>query len=199
MPKVTVEHLAARRAQVLDAARRCFVRNGFHATSMQQIFEESGLSAGAVYRYFASKEDMILAIADEGMDEVLEVMRAMTDAPPAFAGNGSLGAAVAAAIEAIEQREQQGGAGALAIQVWSEALRNPVVAEQFRDKLQSTRGGLERLVERLQEQGRLPREVTASALGNVIAALIPGYLVQRTLLGAQGVHEFSDALRALWP
>ena len=52
MPKVSDAHRAARRRQILDAARRRFVRNGFHATSMQDIFAEAGLSAGAVYRYF---------------------------------------------------------------------------------------------------------------------------------------------------
>ncbi len=49
MPRVTLEHTAARRIQILEAARVCFIRDGFHATSMQDIQRESGLSAGAIY------------------------------------------------------------------------------------------------------------------------------------------------------
>ena len=57
MPRVSDEHLAARRQQILDAARACFLRNGFHATSMQDVIGEAGLSVGAVYRYFKSKNE----------------------------------------------------------------------------------------------------------------------------------------------
>src|SRR3954470_18901979 len=61
MPRVSEEHLERRRRQILDAARRCFVRKGVHETSMQDIFAESGLSAGAVYRYFKSKNEIVAA------------------------------------------------------------------------------------------------------------------------------------------
>ncbi len=44
MPKVTQQHMDARREQILDAARRCFLRDGFHSTSMQDLFAEAGLS-----------------------------------------------------------------------------------------------------------------------------------------------------------
>ena len=46
MPKVTEEHLAQRRQQILDAAANCFARNGFHRTSIQDIIKESGVTAG---------------------------------------------------------------------------------------------------------------------------------------------------------
>ncbi len=49
----------------LRAAVVCFAREGFHRTTIQDIVHESKLSPGAIYRYFASKEDIIVAIADE--------------------------------------------------------------------------------------------------------------------------------------
>src|SRR5262249_59255610 len=58
VPRVSEAHLAARRQQILDAARACFLRNGFHATSIQDVIAEGGLSVGAVYRYFKSKNDI---------------------------------------------------------------------------------------------------------------------------------------------
>ena len=65
MPKVSPEHLEARRRHILDAALTCFDRAGFHGPSMQDIFDEVGLSTGAVYRYFSSKEEIIEALADQ--------------------------------------------------------------------------------------------------------------------------------------
>ena len=76
MPKVTQQHRDARREQILAAARRCFLSDGFHATSMQDLFAASGLSSGAVYSYFASKDDVIVAIAEENMRGVTEMITA---------------------------------------------------------------------------------------------------------------------------
>ena len=61
MPRVSDEYLEQRRRQILDAAQRCFARKGFHETSMQDVFRESGLSAGAVYRYFKSKNELVVS------------------------------------------------------------------------------------------------------------------------------------------
>src|SRR4051794_25937658 len=83
MPKVSQEYLDARRTEVLNAARRCFVRSGFHGTTMQDVVTEAGLSTGAVYRYFASKQDMIVAIAEENLSEVVAEVRKLADQRPA--------------------------------------------------------------------------------------------------------------------
>src|SRR5512141_1828028 len=61
MPKVTEEYADTRRRQIIDAAYRCFARKGFHQTTMRDIYAETGLSAGAVYNYFKSKEEIIEA------------------------------------------------------------------------------------------------------------------------------------------
>lgn len=70
MARVSQVHLDARRRQILDGAARCFARNGFHGTSMQDVLHEVGLSAGAAYRYFSGKDDLIAAIAGEAVGSV---------------------------------------------------------------------------------------------------------------------------------
>ena len=72
MARVSQEHLDARRRQILDGAARCFARNGFHATSMQDVLKEVDLSAGAVYRYFSGKEELIGAIVAEVLGSIRE-------------------------------------------------------------------------------------------------------------------------------
>src|SRR5437764_15362135 len=56
-----------RRAHILEAAERAFVRYGFHAATMTQVAEEAGMSAGNLYRYFPSKEAIVegLCLADQ--------------------------------------------------------------------------------------------------------------------------------------
>src|ERR1700742_689922 len=121
MPKRSQEYRDARREQILSAAKRCYVRNGFHETSMQDLFAEAGLSSGAVYRYFASKDEVIMAIAEENTREVLAMMHAATAQPP----GRSAGAALADALEVILARDSHEGLGGLVLLVWAEALRSP--------------------------------------------------------------------------
>ncbi len=83
MARVSQEHLEARRRQILDGAAVCFARNGFHATSMQDVLKEVDLSAGAVYRYFSGKEELIEAIASEVLETVRGTLeQAAQESPP---------------------------------------------------------------------------------------------------------------------
>ena len=73
MPKVSDEHRAARRKQIVDAGRHCVADQGFHKTTMSDVIRESGLSAGAVYGYFRSKDEILAAIADDALGNVDEI------------------------------------------------------------------------------------------------------------------------------
>ena len=58
--------------RILDAAECCFTRAGFHRTTMQDICKEALISPGALYVYFASKEDLIAGIAERDRAEFAE-------------------------------------------------------------------------------------------------------------------------------
>src|ERR1700722_1829398 len=64
MPRVSAEHLDAQRKTILSAAVRCFAERGFHRSTMRDVIREAGMSAGALYLYFKSKEELIEAIAE---------------------------------------------------------------------------------------------------------------------------------------
>jgi TetR/AcrR family transcriptional regulator, transcriptional repressor of aconitase len=61
MPKVSASHLAARREQIIEAAKALFAERGFSRTTMADVVAASGLSTGAVYHYFPSKAELVLA------------------------------------------------------------------------------------------------------------------------------------------
>ncbi len=69
MAKLADATRADRRNRILDAAKRCFVRRGFHAASMQEICAAAGMSAGNLYRYFPSKDALIEGLCARDMDD----------------------------------------------------------------------------------------------------------------------------------
>lgn len=70
----------AQRERILNAARQCFVESGFHAASMASIAKTAGISAGLIYRYFESKNAIILAIIDQQLGEVQADIRQVQSA-----------------------------------------------------------------------------------------------------------------------
>jgi TetR/AcrR family transcriptional regulator, transcriptional repressor of aconitase len=193
MPKVSQQHRDARREQILDAARRCFLRDGFHATSMQDLFAEAGLSSGAVYSYFASKDDMILAIAEDNLRGVSEMISTVATRHP----GRPVGTVLADAMEMLHAKDAQDGLGKLTVIVWSEALRNPSLAARFTELAAQVRANLAEVIR--QSPGNLPGEVSADVLAAALTCLVPGYLLQLALLGPAAVDSVPDAVRALWP
>jgi AcrR family transcriptional regulator len=195
MPKRSQEYRDARREQILSAAKRCFVRNGFHETSMQDLFAEAGLSAGAVYRYFASKDEVILAIAEENLLDVVEVIHTFAADPH----RDGLGATLASVLEMVRKRNTDGALGPVALLVWAEALRNPALQQKFQESLTQLRRDLAKVVKEQQRAGTLPSGVGAEAIASLLLAVVPGYILQLTLLGDSSPAKVSAAARALWP
>ncbi len=72
MRRANAQLQSDRRAEILAAAQRCFVRAGFHGASMQDICAEAGMSPGNLYRYFRSKEALIAGIAERDRAEIAQ-------------------------------------------------------------------------------------------------------------------------------
>jgi len=195
MPKVTQQYREARRDQILSAARRCFLRDGFHATSMQDLFAEAGLSSGAVYQYFASKDDVILAIAEENMRGVLAMIHDVASSQPEW----SIGAVLAAIFTNLRAKDARDSLAGLALLAWSETLRNPVLARRFAALFAQIRADLTEVVRTQQSAGHLPREASAEALTAVVISIVPGYILQLATLGSSAVDDMPAAVQALWP
>lgn len=54
----------ARRRRIMDAARKLFIENGFHATGMAQVAKESSVAIGQIYRDFTAKEEIVAALVE---------------------------------------------------------------------------------------------------------------------------------------
>ena len=169
MPKVSEQYRDARRNQILSAAKRCFVRNGFHETSMQDLFAESGLSSGAVYRYFPGKEDMILAIAEENMQDVVALIHTLA----AQTAHDGIGEMLAAILELLRDKNRDDALGSIAVLVWAEAVRNPTVAERFERLLAQMRSDLADAVARRPHVDASVPSVGPDDFASLLLAVVP--------------------------
>src|SRR5690554_4319560 len=132
MPKVTEEHRAARREQIVVAAMKCVAAEGFHKTTMAHVIAESGLSAGAVYGYFRSKEELIAAIADRAVGLISGVMGDLRGQDP-LPDPAAVLEVFAATIE-HQARTAEVDITRVAVAAWAEAVRDPAVLARVADK-----------------------------------------------------------------
>ncbi|MEU4478503.1 TetR/AcrR family transcriptional regulator [Micromonospora sp. NPDC023966] len=195
MPRVSDEHLAARRQQILDAARRCFRRDGFHNTSMQDVIREAGLSVGAVYRYFPSKNDLITAIAQSVVGGAEGIFAELAAADPPL----PLVDALDRALTYVDTQTGPDGVLPLAIQVWGEAQRDPALAEFVGRTYTGFRNHFTTLARRAHAAGELPADADPEAVGAALFALVPGYVLQRVLTGTPDRATYLSGVRALLP
>lgn len=65
--------------KILDTAERLFIEKGYDRTSLQNIIEETGLSKGAIYHHFTSKEDIFYYVCDRIGRKNAEVLSAVRD------------------------------------------------------------------------------------------------------------------------
>lgn len=108
------------RRRILDAAIRSFARGGFHATGMQAVCAEAGMSPGALYRYFPSKDAIIEAIVERDRADIPGQLAPLLEAEDV----------VEALIEAARQflvGNLRPDSLPLFPELFSEAVRNPSV------------------------------------------------------------------------
>ena len=156
MPKVSEAYLEARRAEILDAAWICLARNGYHQTTMQDICEESGLSYGAIYRYFKSKEDILVAIFDriaEVSREIVAQARAESEGP-----QNTLEAIGRVSFSYFDHPDFE-FTTRTDIEIWPEIIRNERLLEKFRAQINYWQTVVTDLLTEAQRRGELRADV----------------------------------------
>ncbi len=180
----------------MEAALRCFARNGIHPTSMQDIFAEAGLSAGAVYRYFPTKELLVSAV----VEHVLDLSRAAVDPHRVQSGN-QMG--IDALLERLLSVFADPGPGdqddryRLVLQIWAEAVRSPQVGHALRSSADGLRDMLSAQIAAGQAAGELRTDLEPTILARTLTALFEGYAFQRAIDPAIDTDAYVRTVRAL--
>jgi AcrR family transcriptional regulator len=193
MPRVSEDHLTARREQILEAARVCFLRNGLHNTSMQDLIREAGLSVGAVYRYFKSKNEIISAIAESVAGTLTEYLEELSGREPRL----SIGETMSLVLDVVDVQIGPNGNFPIALQVWAEATRDPAIGEIVKHRYDGMRSAFAVIAERAVEAGELPADADVQAVGAALFGMIPGFALQRLLVGYPDKETYLRGVRTL--
>ena len=193
MPRVSEDHLIARREQILEAARVCFLRNGLHNTSMQDLIKEAGLSVGAVYRYFKSKNEIINAIAESVAGPLTVYLDQLARQEPRL----SVDEVLSLVLDMVDVQIGPDGNFPIALQVWAEATRDPAIADIVRHRYDGMRSAFTYVARRAVGAGELPADADVEAVGAALFGMIPGFALQRLLVGHPDKETYLRGVRTL--
>jgi AcrR family transcriptional regulator len=137
---------AERRQRILEAAERAFVRNGFHATTMQGVADEAGMSAGNLYRYFPSKEAIVEGLCELDHAELAQAFGEL------MADHRHIMEAMRCGLYKHVLAKPPDKARLL-VEIWAEAGRNPRVAAMSRAIDAEVRARLGKLIDAAKAAG----------------------------------------------
>ena len=169
--EVQVQRQTDRRAEILDAAQRCFARMGFHPTSMQRICAEAGMSPGNLYRYFPSKESIIAGIAERDRTEVADKLGQVDLSTDFFSVLGQLAEHYFA-----ERTDDQVG---MCIEITAESRRNPEIAKIHQAFEADVRTRIVKMLREAAKRGEISPEIDFDSVAAMLMVIVDGVWIRR--------------------
>jgi AcrR family transcriptional regulator len=162
------------RERLLDAAARVFAERGYRAASVEDVAVEAGVTKGALYWNFKSKEDVLFALLDERVDQPVQ---ALIEHARATAGDEATTRIVSETMAGVmdEQRQMM----LLTIEYWSLAARDPVLQERYVTRQRAFRESVAHAVAAYSQATEVPLGMPASQLATALVSLASGLAMER--------------------
>jgi AcrR family transcriptional regulator len=193
MPRVSQAHEQEVRDRIVRAALEVFGERGFHRATMQDIVRASGLSVGAIYTYFKSKSDLILAgcdlITDQELAQLGTRLASVTDY------RARLATAIGYWFDNLAVEQSDRGSGFLLLQAWAEVETDPAIREMLLRRRRETVTAIVLILQEGVMRGELPAWLDVPAVSHALAALLDGMLIEAAEAGAG--YRRSDAERRI--
>lgn len=171
MPKISAAAKEARRTQILDAAVRCFARGGYYATTIEDLVRETGLSRGAIYLYFPSKEALYLALSERwncGMEAEVRA-RLSPDLSPA---------AMLQLLIEVNGEHVEADACRVLIEGWNLGHHIPALGERAKQEQERNLSALSHLLHAGIAAGEFRADLDVEAQARILMATLHGLMVQ---------------------
>jgi AcrR family transcriptional regulator len=182
MPRVSQEHEQEVRDRIVRASLEAFAEHGFHRATMQDIVRASGLSVGAIYTYFKSKSDLILAgcdlITDQELAQLGERLAGVTDY------RERLAAALGYWFDNLAVEQTDRGSGFLMLQAWAEVETDPAIRQMLTKRRHETTTAIVLVLQEGVTRGELPAWLDVASVAQALSALLDGMLIQAAEEGA---------------
>jgi AcrR family transcriptional regulator len=162
MPKMSDERKTERREQILEGARRCFAEHGYEGATVVRLEREIGLSRGAIFNYFPSKEELFieLAVRDNARmsklwisDGLAAVVRAVVELDPAWLS--------------------------VYLELFRRVRNDPAFRARIDERQKEVAPANRARIEEGQRNGELRDDITAKELGTFVNLVLNGLALQR--------------------
>ena len=170
---------AATRAFLLQTAAEVFAERGYTETTLAELIARSGLTKGAFYFHFSSKEQLALAVLEEKQRQWIDSVVQATSAEPAAFDQLR---AVAAALVKLHRDPSAFSVSRLT----RDLARVATVSDVVRDHMRTWLGLVAGLIRQAQAEGDLPETVDADDLAAVLVATTDGLKDLGALIDSQG-------------
>jgi AcrR family transcriptional regulator len=182
MPKLKPQEMERRRAGIVAAARACFTRSGFSDCSMEDICAEAGLSKGAVYNHFSSKEELIHAVADDQARSLQDLA----------AGKDLDG--IAEALLDLFHRPAGAAETRIELHALSRAFSDEALLARLRRNTALLQEALAQALARLEAEGQVRLRLDAGRTSGMLLTFLQGALTRSLLAPGGKVREDFGAL-----
>lgn len=182
MPRVSAEHEQEVRERIIAAALRVFGERGYHNATIQDVVREGGLSVGAIYTYFRSKDELFLECCDLMTGGGLDMLGSMLAGKETTAER--LATAVAFYIDSIDHGPEGGPGLVTLVQAWASAEGDPRLRDMLIRRRERLVGAGQLLLREGVARGELPAWLDVDATARAYIALLDGLLLQRIEAGA---------------
>ncbi|MCX7298046.1 MAG: TetR/AcrR family transcriptional regulator [Hyphomicrobiales bacterium] len=173
MLETKAQRQSDRRAEILDAAERCFARAGFHRASMQDICGEAAMSPGNLYRYFPSKEALIAGICERNRAEAVASFALVDQAPEFFEGLAGL-----ARHHLVDRTQDE---VALCSEIMAESRRHPDIARLYQDIEKDIRDRIAGMLKQAAGRDEIRHDLDLDAAASVLMLLGDGMSWRRSV------------------
>jgi AcrR family transcriptional regulator len=181
MPKVSAAHEQEVRDRIVAAALRVFSERGYRGATIQEVVRDSGLSVGAIYTYFRSKDELFLECCDLMTGGGLDTLGTLLAGKETTAER--LATAVVFYIDSIDHAPEGGPGLVTLVQAWAGAETEPRLRDMLIRRRERLVGAGQLLLREGVARGELPAWTDVDATTRAYIALLDGMLLQRIEAG----------------
>lgn len=185
------EHAREKRlTKILDGARTCFVRSGFHASSISEISAAAGVSVANIYQYFPGKDALISALIELDLQRHHSLIGR-------FWGSDFSRKAIEELLADIFLTPEGHAVAVLRAEIASEGARNSRVAELLRDSEAGLVSSVQSMIRDAQEKGLIPGELDPGAVTDRLSLVFEGLMRLYLFSPSDGKHLIDQYYRQL--